>query len=67
MVVYQPVSRDIAGMIMKVKELVNVEEVDERKTKEQMAAERRPERGYFVEKSARNKKGDINKGLLRTT
>jgi large subunit ribosomal protein L30 len=49
-VVYQPVSRDIAGMIMKVKELVDVEEVDERRTKEQVAQSRRPEVGYVVER-----------------
>jgi large subunit ribosomal protein L30 len=51
-VVYQPVSRDIAGMIMKVKELVDVEEVDERRTKGEIAQSRRPERGYVVEKKA---------------
>lgn len=47
--VYHPVSQDIAGMIVKVKELVEVETTDVAKTKEQMREERRPPRGYFVE------------------
>ncbi|KIW01159.1 ribosomal protein L30 [Verruconis gallopava] len=50
--VYHPVSQDIAGMIMSVKELVDVEEVAECKTKEQMKAERRPDPGFYVEKKA---------------
>jgi len=51
--VFVPVSRDTAGMIMKVKELVSVEEVAEEKTKKMLKEERRPDAGFYVEKSAR--------------
>ena len=47
--VYHPVSQDVAGMIMQVKELLLVEEVKERKTKAQMKAERKPDPGFYVE------------------
>jgi ribosomal protein L30 len=47
--VYHPVSQDIAGMIMSIKELVDVEEVAERKTKQQIKEERKPEPGFYVE------------------
>ena len=50
--VYHPVSQDVAGMIMKVKELLDVEEVAEAKTKQQMKADRRPEPGFYVESKA---------------
>lgn len=50
--VYHPVSQDIAGMIMSVKELLLVEEVAERKTKAQMKAERKPDPGFYVESKA---------------
>ena len=49
--VFYPVSPEVAGQIMKVKELVKVEEVAEPKTKEQLSAERRPEPGFYVEKT----------------
>ncbi|PKS07013.1 hypothetical protein jhhlp_005610 [Lomentospora prolificans] len=48
-VVFHPVSADFAGMIMKVKELVRVEEVDRAMTKREVTAERRPDRGFVVE------------------
>jgi ribosomal protein L30 len=48
--VYHPVSQDIAGMIMQVKELLLVEEVAERKTKAQMKEARRPDAGFYVER-----------------
>ncbi|KAL2759844.1 hypothetical protein ACRALDRAFT_1060178 [Sodiomyces alcalophilus JCM 7366] len=48
--VFHPVSPDFAGMIMKVKELVRVEEVDRALTNEEVKAARRPERGFWVEK-----------------
>jgi large subunit ribosomal protein L30 len=51
--VYVPVSRDTAGMIMKVKELVDVQEVTEEKSKRQLKEERRPEAGFYVEKSSK--------------
>lgn len=50
--VYHPVCQDVAGMIMQVKELLLVEEVKERKTKEQMKTERRPDPGFYVERKA---------------
>jgi ribosomal protein L30 len=50
--VYQPVSQDVAGMIMKVKELVDVEEVEERKTKAEVKLARKPDPGFYVEKRA---------------
>ncbi|KAF7947333.1 uncharacterized protein EAE97_004582 [Botrytis byssoidea] len=48
--VYHPVSSDIAGQIMKVKELVEVEETKERRSKRQERESRRPESGFVVEK-----------------
>lgn len=50
--VYHPVHPQVAGQIMKVKELVAVSEVEERKTKAQMREERRPDPGYYVETPA---------------
>lgn len=49
--VFQAVSPQSAGMIMKVKELVKVEEVDKAKTAAELRAERRPEPGFWVEKA----------------
>ncbi|KAF2470596.1 uncharacterized protein BDR25DRAFT_303668 [Lindgomyces ingoldianus] len=48
--VYHPVTPDVAGQIMRVKELVDVSEVAAPKTKAQMKAARRPDPGYYVEK-----------------
>lgn len=45
-VVFHPVSAQFAGMIMKVKELVRVEEVDKAMTRKELTASRRPERGF---------------------
>lgn len=50
--VFHPVSPDVAGAIMKVKELVDVQEVEQALTKEEEKALRRPEPGYWVEKRA---------------
>lgn len=50
--VYHPVSRDVAGMIMKVKELVDVEEVDRPLSKAELHWQRKPDPGYYVESSA---------------
>ncbi|KAI0577539.1 RpmD, Ribosomal protein L30L7E [Pyrenophora tritici-repentis] len=50
--VYHPVSQSVAGQIMRIKELVDVKEVEYPKTKEQMRKERRPEKGYYVEMRA---------------
>ena len=51
--VFHPVSPQFAGMIMKVKELVKVEEVDRPLTAAQMREERRPDPGFYIEKPAR--------------
>ncbi|EAL89740.1 hypothetical protein LV164_000099 [Aspergillus fumigatus] len=50
--VFHPVSPSVAGQIMKVKELVEVQEVDRRLTKEEVRAERRPDPGYYIEKAS---------------
>nr|OQO29053.1 hypothetical protein B0A51_03388 [Rachicladosporium sp. CCFEE 5018] len=50
--VYHPVSPDVAGKIFAVKELVDVSEVDQKLSPEDMRELRRPERGYWVEKRA---------------
>jgi ribosomal protein L30 len=51
-VVFHPVNAQFAGMIMKVKELVRVEEVDRPMTKRELHNSRRPEPGFWVEKAA---------------
>lgn len=50
--VYHPVSQSVAGQIMRIKELVDVKEVEHAMTKEQMRAARRPDKGYYIEKRA---------------
>jgi ribosomal protein L30 len=50
--VFYPVSPEVAGQIMKVKELIKVEEVAEPKTKDELRAERRPDAGFYIEKAA---------------
>ena len=47
--VFHPVSTDVAGQIMKVKELVAVSEVDRALTKQEMKESRRPDPGYYIE------------------
>lgn len=59
-VVFHPVSAQIAGMILKVKELVLVEEVDRPLSKEEVKAERTPEKGFWVERRA----GEGGQGVL---
>ncbi|PUU77355.1 mitochondrial 54S ribosomal protein YmL33 [Tuber borchii] len=48
--VYHPVSPDTAGMIMKVKELLAVSEVDKPLTQAEIHAKRQPPKGYYIEK-----------------
>lgn len=50
--VYHPVSPDIAGQIFAVKELVDVQEVEQRLSKQEMKELRRPESGFWVERRA---------------
>ncbi|KAI1297347.1 ribosomal protein L30p/L7e-domain-containing protein [Xylaria venustula] len=47
--VFHPVTPDAAGMIMKVKELVLVKEVEEALTTKQLREERKPEPGFWLE------------------
>ncbi|CAM1504020.1 Fc.00g016110.m01.CDS01 [Cosmosporella sp. VM-42] len=49
--VFHPVHPQFAGMILKVKELVRVQEVDKPLSKQQVKAERTPDKGYFIEKA----------------
>jgi ribosomal protein L30 len=48
--VYYPVTPDVAGQIMRIKELVDVKEVDRPLSKAQIRQNRRPEKGYVIEK-----------------
>ncbi|KAI8197618.1 hypothetical protein K4K52_010304 [Colletotrichum sp. SAR 10_76] len=49
--VFHPVKPEFAGMIMKVKELVKVDEVDRPLSKFEMKEARRPDPGFYVEKA----------------
>ncbi|RDA94884.1 hypothetical protein CP533_4309 [Ophiocordyceps camponoti-saundersi (nom. inval.)] len=51
--VFKPVNTSVAGMLMRVKELVSVAEVDRPLSKEEVRRERTPDRGFFVETSVR--------------
>ena len=50
--VYHPVSPQTAGMVFAVKELVDVQEVDQALSKREMRELRRPESGFYVERRA---------------
>jgi large subunit ribosomal protein L30 len=50
--VYHPVTQSVAGQIMRIKELIDVKEVEYPMTKDEMRAARRPDPGYFIEKTA---------------
>ena len=47
--VFFPVTPEVAGQIMKVKELIAVQEVDRALTKEELKAERKPDPGFYLE------------------
>lgn len=47
--VYHPVTPDVAGQIMKVKELVSVREVEQRITKIEQKELRKSDPGYIIE------------------
>lgn len=51
--VYHPVSPDVAGQIFAVKELVDVQEVDQALTKQEVKMLRKPDPGFYVERRAR--------------
>jgi len=50
--VYHPVTPSIAGQIFAVKELVDVQEVENKFTSAQLKDLRRPDAGFYVEKRA---------------
>lgn len=50
--VYYPVSQQVAGQIFAVKELVDVQEVEQKFTKKQLKSLRKPDLGFYVEKRA---------------
>lgn len=50
--VYHPVTQSVAGQIMRIKELVDVKEVEYAMTKAEQKAARRPAPGYYVESKA---------------
>lgn len=47
--IYKPVTPEVAGQIMRIKELVDVKEVETALSKEEMKAARRPDAGYYIE------------------
>lgn len=51
--VYHPVSQSVAGQIMRIKELVDVKEVQSAMSRDEMRAARRPDPGYYIEQRAR--------------
>lgn len=50
--VFHPVSPQVAGQIMKVKELVAVSEVDQAMTKQEVHEARQPDPGFYIESRA---------------
>lgn len=50
--VFYPVSSQVAGQIMQVKELVSVQEVEKALSREELRAEKRPSPGFYIEKAA---------------
>lgn len=50
--VFHPVEPQFAGMVMKVKELVRVEEVGRALTAAELKASRTPDPGFWVERKA---------------
>lgn len=61
--VYYPVTQDVAGQIMKVKELVDVEEVEKPLTKHEMWLSRKPDPGYYIESRAGEEWEEKRRGL----
>lgn len=53
--VYHPVSPQVAGQIFAVKELVDVQEVDQPLSKTEIKELRRPDPGFFVERRVRDR------------
>lgn len=57
--VFHRVSPSVAGQIMRVKELVEVEECQYRLTKQEVHLERKPDPGYYTEKSCTEQQAEI--------
>ena len=57
--VYHAVSKDSAGQIMKVKELVDVREVDTALSRAEVRENRRPDAGFYIEKRAAEARSEI--------
>ena len=55
--VYHPVTPDVAGQIFAVKELVDVQEVDQALTPAEMKDLRRPDPGFYIERRIRDARG----------
>jgi len=49
--VYKPVNPQTAGLLLRVKELIRLELVDDVETKEQQKEKRKPQKGYVVEQA----------------
>lgn len=58
--VYQPVTPSTAGQVFAVKELVDVEEVEQALTKQQMKDLRRPEPGFYIESRASDARRSVD-------
>ena len=52
--VYHPVSQQVAGQIFAVKELVDVQEVEQKLSKDEMKELRKPDPGFVVESRAKD-------------
>ncbi|KAG8626254.1 hypothetical protein KVT40_005199 [Elsinoe batatas] len=50
--VYLPVNHDIAGQIFNVKELVDVQEVENKVSNKTLKALRKPDPGFYIEQKA---------------
>ena len=50
--VFHPVSPQVAGQIMKIKELVAVSEVEKSLTASEMRERRKPDPGFYIERSS---------------
>lgn len=56
--VYHPVSQQVAGQIFAVKELVDVQEVDQKFSPEELKELRRPDSGFYVESRVQDQRMD---------
>jgi large subunit ribosomal protein L30 len=56
--VYHPVSQQVAGQIFAVKELLDVQEVDQKFSPEELKELRRPDSGFYVESRVQDQRMD---------